>query len=234
MEETQFLQRQSQFWNDIAQNWSLENKNPVVGWYHEHNNFPHYETQLFRNMDRDVLKGKKVLEVGCGPGRNIIKFNGWFKQLDGCDIAPGTIEKAKINLNDAGVPLPTLFVMDGKSLPMVENESYDIVFMVISHQHITSRAVRLNLYREYYRILKQGGFFCFQTGFGPGHPRSVDYFTEHYENESEFLDKDVRVESMTLLQYDLEDAGFKVHPMVLTETCHDEHPQWLWVQAEKK
>ena len=231
--EQAFLNRQSQFWNDIAQNWSLENKNPVVGWYHEHNNFPHYKKQLFRGFDAPALQQKKVLEVGCGPGRNMILFNNWFKQLDGCDIAPETIEKAVINLTDAGLPIPRLFVMDGKSLPMVEDQSYDIVFMVISHQHITSRAVRLNLYREYHRILTPGGFFCFQTGFGPGHPRSVDYFTEHYQNESEFLDKDVRVESMAVLQQDLEDCGFKVYPMVVTETCHDEHPSWIWVQAKK-
>ncbi len=160
MSEAAFLQRQSDFWNNIAQSWSLQNKNPVVGWYDFHNNFPHYKLQLFRGIKN--REEKQVLEIGCGPGRNMILFRDWFKRLDGVDIAPETIEKAKINLTDAGVPIPNLWTIDGKSLPMIPDATYDIVFMVISHQHITNRAVRLNLYREAFRVLTPGGYFCFR------------------------------------------------------------------------
>jgi SAM-dependent methyltransferase len=232
MDESQFLQRQSDFWNSISQTWSLQNKNPVVGWYDFHNNFPHYKNVLFRDI-HDTQE-KVVLEIGCGPGRNMILFRDKFARIDGVDIAPDTLEKARINLADAGVPIPNLWAMDGKSLPMIGDESYNIVFMVISHQHITSRSVRLNLYAEANRVLKPGGYFCFQTGYGPGHPRSVDYFAESFANEEEFVNKDVRVEDVKALVQDVEAAGFSHTNVTFTEPCKDEHPQWLWLKTEKR
>lgn len=231
MSEGAFLQRQSDFWNGISQTWSLQNKNPVVGWYDFHNSFPYYKSHLFRGIEN--TKDKVVLEIGCGPGRNLILFRDWFSRIDGVDIAPDTLTKARINLTDAGVPIPNLWAMDGKSLPMIADASYDIVFMVISHQHITSRSVRLNLYKEVNRVLKPGGYFCFQTGYGPGHPRSVDYFTDSYTQEAEFVDKDVRVEDLSVLTKDVESAGFHQTDISLTEPCKDEHPQWLWLRTEK-
>jgi len=232
LSEQTFLQRQSDFWNNISQGWSLENKNPVVGWYDFHNKFPYYKSHLFRGIEN--MTEKLALEIGCGPGRNMILFHNWFKRIDGVDIAPDTLNKARINLSDARVPLPNLWAMDGKSLPMIGDASYDVVFMVISHQHITSRSVRLNLYREVQRILTSGGYFCFQTGYGPGHPRSVDYFTDSYANETEFVDKDVRVEDLSVLTADVERSGFHHTDIVLTEPCKDEHPQWLWLRTEKQ
>ena len=235
VDEQQFLSRQSKFWDDISQGWSLQNKNPVVGWYHEHQNFPEYESLLFRDIPVDNRKDLQVLEYGCGPGRNMIRFRNWFKRMDGIDIAPDCIVKAKVNLADAGVEIPNLWVNDGKSLPMIPNESYDVVFMVISHQHITNHEVRVNLYNEFNRVLKPGGFLCFQTGFGPGHPRSVDYFTTDYQNEAEFVDKDVRVENVDDLRDDVCGAGFihKTFTYAFSRTCKDEHPLWIWVSVQK-
>jgi len=227
----QFLKRQSDFWDNISQSWSLQNKNPVVGWYNEHMAFPEYDLVLFRDLP---LTGNEiVLEYGCGPARNIIKWNKNFKRIDGVDIAPGCIEKAKLHLKAENLPEPNLWVNDGANIEMVPIAEYDIVFMVISHQHITSRSVRMNLYREFLRVLKPGGYLCFQTGFGPGHPRSVDYFADTFTTESDFVDKDVRVEDVDHIKNDLVTCGFNWMGHKLTRTCKDEHPLWIWVQCQK-
>ncbi len=239
-----FLQRQSDFWNDIAKTWSLQNKNPVVGWYNEHEAFKEYDTVLFRDIP---LTGKEtVLEYGCGPARNLIRWANKFRRIDGVDIAPQCIEKARLHLAAAKLPEPNLWVNDGRSLPMIPSAAndpnnlksgefvgYDIVFCVIAWQHITSWSVRKNLLREFFRILKPGGYFCWQNGFGPGHPRSVDYFSDTFNTEAEFVDKDFRLENVEHIQKDVQDAGFIPKDYVLTRTCKDEHPSWYWGQAQK-
>ena len=226
-----FLKRQSDFWDNISKSWSLQNKNPVVGWYDYHNAFEEYDTVLFRDL---LLTGKEVvLEYGCGPARNIIKWKDKFRRIDGVDIAPGCIEKAKVHLAAEKLPEPNLWVNDGQTLPMIDAAQYDIVFLVISHQHITSRSARLSLYREFLRVLKPGGYLCFQTGFGPGHPRSVDYFADTFNTETDFVDKDVRVENVEAIQKDLVDSGFTWLSHTFTRTCKDEHPAWIWIQCQK-
>jgi len=241
--EGSFLKRQQSFWGDIAKTWSLQNKNPIVGWYNEHENFPEYDTVLFRDIP--ITGNEIVLEYGCGPARNIIRWNKRFGRIDGVDISPICIEKAKINLADARIAAPNLWSNDGRSLEMIDSASnsvppadgewagYDIVFMVISHQHITNRAVRLHLYKEFLRVLKPGGYLCFQTGFGSGHPRSVDYFAETFASESEYVNKDVRVENVEIIKADLVNSGFTWLDHQLTRTCKDEHPQWIWIRCQK-
>lgn len=234
--EGAFLKRQQSFWGDIAKTWSLQNRNPIVGWYNEHEAFPEYDTVLFRGIP--PTGNEIVLEYGCGPARNIIRWNKRFKRIDGVDIAPECIEKAKVALAAARLPEPNLWSNDGRSLDMIDSagttwEGYDIVFMVISHQHITSRAVRLNLYKEFLRVLKPGGYLCFQTGFGPGHPRSVDYFAETFSSEADFVDRDVRVENVDIIRADLTNVGYQWVNHTLTRTCKDEHPLWIWIQCQK-
>ena len=99
------------FWASEASKWSLQNKNPLVGWYTEHNEDPREEELLFRGVP--VKVNSLALEYGCGPGRNIIKFKDWFQQIDGADISKDILEKVHINLAEANVPLPNLFHIDG-------------------------------------------------------------------------------------------------------------------------
>lgn len=226
-----FLKRQSDFWDNISQSWSLQNKNPVVGWYDYHNAFKEYDTVLFRNIP---LTGKEiVLEYGCGPARNIVKWKDKFRRIDGVDIAPGCIDKAKVHLAAERLPEPNLWVNDGQTIPMVQDAQYDIVFCIIAWQHITSWSARKSLLKEFFRVLKPGGYFCWQNGFGPGHPRSVEYFADTFNTEAEFVDKDFRLEQVEDIQKDIVDAGFMWKEHVFTHTCKDEHPAWFWGQAQK-
>lgn len=240
----QFLQRQSDFWNDIAKTWSLQNRNPVVGWYNEHEAFKEYDTVLFRDIP---LTGNEiVLEYGCGPARNLVRWAKKFRRIDGVDIAPECIEKAKIHLAAARLPEPNLWANDGRSLSMIpsaaqdpkniksgEFRGYDIVFCVIALQHITSWSTRLNLYKEFFRVLAPGGYFVWQCGYGPGHPRSVDYFADTFNTEADFVDKDFRLENVDHIKKDLESVGFLWRNPAFSRTCHDEHPQWCWGQVQK-
>jgi len=216
------------FWADQASGWSLSNKNPLVGWYAEHNQDPREEEILFRGVPLKV--GTLALEYGCGPGRNMIKFKDHFQRIDGADISQEILDKLPLNLEEANIPVPNLFHTDGHSLPLVNDCGYDVVFSIICMQHIACRAWRLELYREFLRVLAPGGFFCFQMGFGRN-DSAADYFHDYDETDNHH--RDVRVENVSVLQKDLEEQGFVAFDHVLTDPCRDIHAQWIWVRVQK-
>lgn len=217
------------FWNEEASRWSLQNKDPLVGWYEDHNADPMEAEILFRGVPTKV--DSLALEYGCGPGRNIIKFKDWFKQIDGADISIEILKKVHVNLAEANVPLPNLFHNDGHSLTLINPTTYDVIFSIICMQHIGCHDWRLELYREFFRLLVPGGYFCFQMGFGTGHTKSVDYF--HNYDETDTHHRDTRVEDVEVLKKDLEDQGFIDFDHMITDPCHDAHPKWIWVRVRK-
>ncbi len=228
----EYLKQQQAFWQGLANQWSPDNRDPVVGWYDQHEAFPHYDTVLFRGID---TKGKRALEYGCGPGRNIRRFADRFQRIDGVDISPVNIEKAKTWCAVQNLPFtPFLWANDGAHLPFIPDETYDVVFAVIALQHVNHHGVRQKIYEEVYRVLKEGGYFCFQVGFGPGHPRSLAYHAE----PKEYKEADFRLENLKDMVDDLKDAGFGEGAFSdiefqFTEPCCDEHPQWVWFKAQK-
>ena len=92
----QYIKMQFDHYEKAANKWSLENRNPVVGGYHKHDNWEDYDEYLFKRFNTEDLI---ALDYGTGPGRNIIKFNDRFKRIDGVDIGKKNIENAKITQN---------------------------------------------------------------------------------------------------------------------------------------
>jgi ubiquinone/menaquinone biosynthesis C-methylase UbiE len=215
------------FWDNLAnQNY----REALVGWYNDHNADPNEEKLLFRDMSFDPNESV-ALDFGCGPGRCIIKFRHRFKRIDGADISSVILERLQGDLVEARVPIPNLYHIDGHSLKGVPDATYDVVYSIICMQHIANRDWRLELYREFMRVLKPGGWFTFQMGYGSGHNISREY--EHVYSENETSHYDVRVEDETKLVRDLIDQGFTNVDFVITDPCHDQHPQWIWAKCQK-
>lgn len=225
---------QKEFWEGLAGQWSEQNKDVLVGWYEQHNAFQDYETILWEGIPTG--KDKLALEYGCGPGRNIIRFKDKFKRIDGCDISETIINKGiewvgkHIPMFGSDTEFPFMWVCDGQSIQPFPDGVYDVVFSVICMQHINSRAKRLAIYKEINRVLKFGGYFTAQMGYGAGHFKSVDYM-----NDEEVMDRDTRVEEKDLpqLEQDLKDNGLIDFKYQIREPNHDVHPKWIWFQAKK-
>lgn len=217
-----------EFWKDQASGWSLTNRNPLVGWYDDHMADPNEKKYLFDAIP--IKESDIALEYGCGPGRNMIKFKDLFARIDGADISKDILEKAPSNLEENKIPIPNLYLTNGHSLDIIKDNTYDVVFSIICMQHISCRDWRLDLYREFSRVLKPGGYFTFQMGYGPGHPISRDYF-HNYGPEDEEGHFDVRVENEEDLFRDLEANGFDTIKFTITEPTHDQHPYWIWVNC---
>jgi len=137
----------------------------VVGSYEAHNSWPDYETFLMRYVD-DSFSDKLALDFGCGPGRHIVQFGHRFRRMDGADISARNLENARQNLQAQGIAVPDLYVTSGTDLGAAPSAAYDFVMSVITLQHICVHEIRLAILRDIARILKPGGRFSSQMGFG--------------------------------------------------------------------
>jgi ubiquinone/menaquinone biosynthesis C-methylase UbiE len=225
-----YLNMQKSFYEGEASRWSVNDKNPVVGSYHQHNEFADYDKYLFPKIDTSEMI---ALEYGCGPGRNLIRFYKQFKRIDGVDIGEKNINNALININDAELKVPNLYVNSGDNIP-TENEVYDIVFSVICLQHICVYEIRYKIMQEVFRVLKTGGYFCFQMGYGNPKQNSVDYYANNYESSATNGENDVCVENHKFLEKDLTEIGFKNFEYNIDKTGPgDGHGNWIWVKVQK-
>lgn len=224
-----YLEMQKNYYNTDAVRWNLNHRDPVVGTYDSHNVWTDYDNFLFKNFTTNDLV---ALEYGCGPGRNIVKFNNRFKRIDGVDISAECIEKAKINLEANHIPIPILVSNNGELIPFQDN-TYDVVFSVICLQHICCHEIRYNIMKEVYRVLKPGGKFCFQMGFG-GCDDSVNYYDNDFDAKATNGHRDVTIENEDFLKNDLANLNFKNYLSDLRPTGPgDRHKNWIFVQVEK-
>lgn len=228
-----YLNMQKSTYETQASFWELDNREPVVGSYDSHNNWDDYDNFLFKDFDTKQLI---ALEYGCGPGRNIVKFNKKFKRIDGVDIAQTNLDKAKINTNYNGIADVNFYLCDGKSIP-TDNNLYDVVFSVICLQHIACYDIRFNIFSDVHRVLKPGGYFCFQMGIGP--KPSNFTVSQYYENavDAEGTNgmHDVVVDNENQLKVDLIDKlNFCNYKSDIRPTGPgDSHKNWIWVQVQK-
>lgn len=228
-DSNKYLKMQKGYYNNDAAKWNLTNKDPVVGAYHAHNKFDDYDTLLFKDID---TKNLIALEYGCGPGRNILRFNDRFKRIDGVDISPVCIDKAKVNIEDSGIDVPNLLVTSGDNIP-AEDSTYDVVFSTICLQHICVHEIRYAIMKDIRRVLKDGGYFCAQMGIGVGGPGSVGYYDNNYTAQSTNGFNDTTIGKEEYLTKDLEKIGFKNYKSDIGATVSDRHDNWIWFKVEK-
>lgn len=243
MSNSEYLKMQRSYYDKDAKKWSLTNKNPAVGSYHQHNAWADYDTYLFKNFD---TAGMIALDYGTGPGRNIIKFKNRFAQIDGVDICQLNLNNAKLNLEESGITNSKLFLCDGQTIP-TPSESYDVVFSVICFQHICCHSIRYNILKEAYRVLKPGGKLCFQMGYGGRQDESYVYkyipknklkICSYYDNVTNAIATnglhDVTITNENHLKSDLEKIGFKDFLFDIRPVGPgDSHKNWIFVQVTK-
>lgn len=227
-----YLNMQNAHYEQYAKAWTLEFRDPVVGSYDAHNKWKDYDTYLFKDFDTTNLV---ALEYGCGPARNLIEFQDRFARVDGIDIAQTNLDKAIINLENAGVKEYNLFHTSGDNLDAVGSESYDVVFAVICFQHICVYEIRDSIIKDIYRVLKPNGYLCFQMGFGgkDGIP-TAGYFDNIYDATTTNGHADVSITDENDVKNHLEGIGYKNYKSDIRPTGPgDNHKNWIWIQVQK-
>ena len=205
----------------------------------EHNSNPLYWDLLLGDIksNPEKWKDKTALDFGCGKGRNVTNILSLadFKRVDGIDVSEDNIRFCKENYTNQ----PSEFYKNsGKDLSQLKNDEYDFVMSTIVFQHICVHELRYKIKEEIYRILKAGGTFSFQMGYGDisfkGHTNPKTYYENYYGASNSNGSNDVRVTDELELISDLEIIGFKNIKFEIHQPWEDGgHPNWIYVICKK-
>jgi ubiquinone/menaquinone biosynthesis C-methylase UbiE len=228
-----YTSMQKYSYENDAYHWSLDNMNAVVGSFASHNSWGDYE-YLFKDIPNQ--ENLKVLDFGCGPARNIVKYNSRFNKIDGVDIAQNCLEKAKVWLeyNNIDPNSKNLYLCNGVDLSIIEDSQYDVIMSTITFQHICVYDIRFNYLKEFYRILNPGGYITIQMGYGENSPQTVDYYENYYNASGTNRACDTNVKNPEELETDLVKIGFTNFKYYICSTGPgDYHPNWIFFSAQK-
>ena len=232
-ENNSYTKMQKKYYDEEAPRWSINNLDPVVGSFIAHNDWKDYK-YLFINIDNK--KDLTVLDFGCGPGRNLVKYSDYFKQIDGVDLSNINLENAKIWIkhNNKNIDNFKLYLCNGINLNNISNNMYDIVMSTICLQHICVYEIRYNYFKEFFRILKPNGYITIQMGFGKNSPLTVGYYENYYQADATNRACDVCISDVSHLQNDLISIGFiNFEHYILPVGPGDFHPYWIFFNAQK-
>lgn len=148
------LEEIRRYWNDHIHDLELA-KHPVGtrGFFHD---LDEYRFDKLRYLPKVVnfnaYAGKKLLEVGCGVGIDLVRFARGGAEVTGVDLAEQSIDLAKKYFAHEGLT-GDLLLGNGEELRFEDNR-FDVVY---AHGVIQYTANAQKMVNELYRVVKPGG-----------------------------------------------------------------------------
>lgn len=100
--------------------------------------------------------GNRIIDIGCGNGRNAVYMAGMGLRVTGLDISPELLELARANANEKEVGHLCDFILgDITELPFDDNE-FDGGLYIASLHHLATDEERFTSIRELSRVLRPG------------------------------------------------------------------------------
>lgn len=186
------------------------------------------------------IKGKKLLDLGCGDGIDLYNFQAAGAKVSGVDISKEMVELAKKRL-----PKAELLVAHNEKIPFKDN-----AFDIVTSKYVFQTSKNLDpIYKQVQRVLKRKGIFCFVAV----HP--VRQFMEKKKNNKDYFKKElvhsvlfggkltVHEPSHTVLEYlspyfllhfDLIDYDEKFDPSNAEKVEGAKYPAFLLIKARKR
>ena len=110
-------------------------------------------------VDFRAYENKRILEVGCGIGIDLVRFARSGARVTGVDLAIRSLELARRNAELHRTRVEGLCVGDGEALPFGDRH-FDVVY---AHGVIQYAANPSRLVAEAHRVLKPGGTAIFMV-----------------------------------------------------------------------
>ncbi len=140
-------------WNKISENYQNRSGVPTDDVYW--GDFVATESQLRILGD---VKGKRILEIGCGGAQNSIALSKWGARAIGVDLSRRQIMYGKKIMRNESAEV-SLLVCNMERLPF-KSESFDIVTTAVSLHYVPDLNAAV---AEVNRVLVKGGYFTFST-----------------------------------------------------------------------
>lgn len=201
----------------------------TIDWYDK--NAIQYANASYPGIPYDLIdkflsylpKNPKILDAGCGPGRDCGIFNKLGAQITGLDISEGLLKVARARNPD--VP----FVKgDFLNLPF-ENESFDGIWAHAALVHLESIDQVKKAIQEFKRVLKLKGILHVYVKEQTGNQKTAvvnDKLTNH--------DRFFRYYSQNELKTYLENEGFIIKEQTQREDFYGRADvRWICIFATK-
>ncbi len=118
----------------------------------ERQRYEDYGPWMREVMEFDKFRGKRLVEVGCGMGTDLLQFARGGARVTGVDVTPRSVEISRQHFRVYGMSAD-FALTDAERLPF-DDETFDVFYSngVLHHTPNTAEAIR-----EAYRVLKTGG-----------------------------------------------------------------------------
>lgn len=137
----------------IANLDSGEAKRFINDWVSKPQQAKDYLSYFLKSVINDI-KGKKILDFGCGSGRILTEFFRSGADIYGVDVDRDVIDIAKIWGKSEGVEPSRFKFYDGTRLPF-DDGYFDYCFSTSTFEHLERPALSL---KELSRVIKPGGY----------------------------------------------------------------------------
>jgi SAM-dependent methyltransferase len=148
------------YWNDHIHDLEISKATPGSREFFADLDQYHFEKlhHLLRLVNFDGYRGKRVLDVGCGAGTDLVRFAKGGAVVSGVDLSASAIALARQNFSQQGLEAD-LREADGEHLPYGDG-TFDLVF---AHGVVQYTPDGRALVEECRRVVKPGGEAIFQV-----------------------------------------------------------------------